>query len=176
MRTEKNSREARATEAASRASFRQRPRSGAGLGGSVRRLAPTTCATSAPGAGALRITAAVAVSRRSLDEPGRFHRPGAAFRRLSPFGDPHPARRDPRAPAPKVDLRFTLVRGKSGSLDVIRRIGKVDGLIGGPRSGAWRGFLPMMEGEYFERCEAAHPRPDSKRRRRRRRTGHGGRQ
>jgi len=36
---------------------------------------PTTAATSAPGAGALRITAAPACDRRRFDEPGRFLNP-----------------------------------------------------------------------------------------------------
>ena len=80
MRTEKNSRELRATEGA----FTSDPFGnvlGPGpvrVGGCV--TFATTAATSAPGADALRITAAPAFDRRRLDEPVPIPRPR---RRLS---------------------------------------------------------------------------------------------
>jgi len=56
-------------------------------------LSASTAATFAPGAGALRITDAAGVLPPPQRWAGPIARPGAAFRRLSPFGDPHrPAR------------------------------------------------------------------------------------
>jgi hypothetical protein len=99
MRTEKNSRELRATEAASRASFRQRPRSGSGpvvwcVGFRQRPPPPppperALCASPRP----RQSPAAASMSRADS------HQPGAAFRRLSPFGAPHLAGPIPRGPA-----------------------------------------------------------------------------
>ena len=105
MRTEKNSRELRTR----RWRIHEHPFGNAlgpgpvGVGGCVARA--STAATAAPGAGALRITAAPACYRRRVDEPDRSLGPGAAFRRLSPFGDPHrPARF--HAGRPRIELRF----------------------------------------------------------------------
>src|SRR3712207_6040864 len=93
MRTEKNSRDLRATEAAFTSILSATPSVRGRWGGWVRDARPRPPPPCAPGAGALRITAAASVSRRGCDEPGRLLGPDAAFRRLSPFGDPHqPAR------------------------------------------------------------------------------------
>ena len=71
MRTEKNSRDLRATEAPFTSILSATPSVRGRVGWVGAWHEGTTAATSAPGAGALRITTSASVSRRGCDEPGR---------------------------------------------------------------------------------------------------------